>query len=440
MNVLKHEGARANVKVNTVAPVARTRMTEELLGAVADRLDPEAGGPGGGLLLLGGVRRQRGHLVGGRGQREPLLHRAHPRVLQAPRPGGRLSPWKTWPATSTPSGPRPATPCRGRCRTNCRRWPRCCSPERRRPGPGSGASGIVPPMPIDSALRRTTEAWIDADPDPATRAELQALLDAGDEAALADRMGGTLAFGTAGIRGVVEAGSNRMNRAVVIRTTRGLADYLLATRPGSGPVVVGFDGRLSSRTFAEDTVGVLAGGRDPGALLPGGGPHPAGGLRRPGARGHGGGGGHRQPQPAPGQRLQGLRRQRRPDHPPGGRRHRRRHRPGGAGGRGAPGRGRPGRGERAGPAHRAGDGRPLRRRRCWPCARRSPPTAACASSTPRCTAWAVCWRSGCCARPASPTCTWSPSRPSPTGASPRWPSPTRRSRGPSTWPWPSPPG
>ncbi len=113
-------------------------------------------------------------------------------------------------------------------------------------------------MPIPAELRRTTRAWIAADPDPATRAELQALLDAGDEAALADRMGGALAFGTAGLRGVVEAGSNRMNRAVVIRTTRGLADYLLATRPGAGPVVVGFDGRLSSRAFAEDTVGVLA--------------------------------------------------------------------------------------------------------------------------------------------------------------------------------------
>jgi phosphomannomutase len=113
-------------------------------------------------------------------------------------------------------------------------------------------------MPIDAALRSSTEAWIAADPDPATRAELQALLDGGDEAALADRMAGALAFGTAGIRGVVEAGSNRMNRAVVIRTTRGLADYLAATRPGSGPVVVGYDGRLSSRAFAADTVGVLA--------------------------------------------------------------------------------------------------------------------------------------------------------------------------------------
>jgi len=113
-------------------------------------------------------------------------------------------------------------------------------------------------MPIDDALRRAAEEWIAADPDPATRAELRSLLAVGDQAALADRMAGTLAFGTAGIRGAVGAGSNRMNRAVVIRTTRGLADYLAATRPGAGPVVVGFDGRLSSRAFAEDAVGVLA--------------------------------------------------------------------------------------------------------------------------------------------------------------------------------------
>jgi len=114
-------------------------------------------------------------------------------------------------------------------------------------------------MPIDPELLRATLDWIDGDPDPVTRAELRSLLERGDEAALADRMRGTLAFGTAGIRGAVGAGSNRMNRAVVIRTTRGLADYLAATRPGPGPVVVGFDGRLSSRAFAEDAVGVLAG-------------------------------------------------------------------------------------------------------------------------------------------------------------------------------------
>ena len=77
---------------------------------------------------------------------------------------------------------------------------------------------------------------------------------------LAERMDGTLTFGTAGIRGVVEAGSNRMNRASVIRTTRGLADFLAERHSGArpGPVVVGRDARSSSLQFMRDTVGVLA--------------------------------------------------------------------------------------------------------------------------------------------------------------------------------------
>ena len=85
-------------------------------------------------------------------------------------------------------------------------------------------------------------AWMEADPDPAAREELQAVIDSGDEAELSERMDGTLQFGTAGIRGEVAAGSNRMNRAVVIRTTRGLVDYLLDRHdhvPPEEPVVVG---------------------------------------------------------------------------------------------------------------------------------------------------------------------------------------------------------
>ena len=103
-------------------------------------------------------------------------------------------------------------------------------------------------------------AWILGDPDHRTRAELSALVDSGNRADLADRMDGTLAFGTAGLRGVVEAGSNRINRATVIRTTRGLADYLLARYRGAppGPVVVGRDARPSSADFMRDTVGVLS--------------------------------------------------------------------------------------------------------------------------------------------------------------------------------------
>lgn len=101
--------------------------------------------------------------------------------------------------------------------------------------------------------------WIDGDPDPVTRAELQGLIDSGAREELADRMAGTLQFGTAGLRGVVAAGSNRMNRATVIRATKGLADYLLADSPDPDhTVVVGRDARPSSGAFMDDTVGVLA--------------------------------------------------------------------------------------------------------------------------------------------------------------------------------------
>jgi phosphomannomutase len=103
-------------------------------------------------------------------------------------------------------------------------------------------------------------AWIASDPDPATRAELQHLLDIGDDAEVRSRMTESLTFGTAGIRAPVGAGPDRMNRAVVIRTTGGLAEFLIERAGGvpANPVVVGFDARPTSKQFAEDTVGVLA--------------------------------------------------------------------------------------------------------------------------------------------------------------------------------------
>lgn len=107
-------------------------------------------------------------------------------------------------------------------------------------------------------LIQSAQEWIDGDPDPLTRAELSQVIASGDSDELAERMAGTLAFGTAGIRGVVEAGSNRMNRAMVIRTTAGLAKYLVArTDPGDRLVAIGRDARLSSLSFMEDTIGVL---------------------------------------------------------------------------------------------------------------------------------------------------------------------------------------
>lgn len=111
--------------------------------------------------------------------------------------------------------------------------------------------------------------WIKADVDPTTQAELTDLLTAaknGDEAArldLADRFNGTLQFGTAGLRGAIGGGPNRMNRAVVIRAAAGLMAYLKET-VGEEPVVaIGYDARHGSHDFAVDTAAVVtaAGGR-----------------------------------------------------------------------------------------------------------------------------------------------------------------------------------
>ncbi|HLT68754.1 MAG TPA: phospho-sugar mutase [Acidimicrobiales bacterium] len=117
--------------------------------------------------------------------------------------------------------------------------------------------------PIDGdRLVAVARAWRDEDPDPETRAELDALLggDGGepDLAALADRFGARLEFGTAGLRGEMGAGPNRMNRAVVIRATAGLAAWLADRGHAGEPVIVGFDARHRSDRFAADAAAVLA--------------------------------------------------------------------------------------------------------------------------------------------------------------------------------------
>jgi phosphomannomutase len=114
-------------------------------------------------------------------------------------------------------------------------------------------------MPDTAAVLETARAWVASDPDPITRAELNALIEARDYAELSERMLGDLEFGTAGLRGVVAAGSARMNLAVVIRVTRALADHLRARNHDARlrPVVVGCDARLDSVRFADAAVRVL---------------------------------------------------------------------------------------------------------------------------------------------------------------------------------------
>lgn len=126
------------------------------------------------------------------------------------------------------------------------------------------------PEPDLAETVAAARAWVADDPDPTTRAELEAVLAAvetGDAAAaadLADRFSGMLEFGTAGLRGALGAGPNRMNRVVVRRAAAGLTAHLqesLGRRDVT--VVIGFDARHQSDAFARDTAGVVeaAGGR-----------------------------------------------------------------------------------------------------------------------------------------------------------------------------------
>ena len=128
-----------------------------------------------------------------------------------------------------------------------------------------------------SALLETARAWVAEDPDDQTRAELEAVIAdvaaGGDATDLRDRFAGTLEFGTAGLRGALGAGSNRMNRVVVTRAAAGLAAYLIEQRlrdpsAGRGSVVIGYDARHNSDVFARDTAEVMTGAGLTAYLLP----------------------------------------------------------------------------------------------------------------------------------------------------------------------------
>ncbi|MDD7962130.1 phospho-sugar mutase [Microbacterium thalli] len=126
-------------------------------------------------------------------------------------------------------------------------------------------------MPFEAA-----RTWLAQDPDPDTRDELSAVIaaaESGDPAAeadLVDRFVTRLAFGTAGLRGRLGAGSNRMNRVLVTQAAAGLAGYLLEKAGPDAPpvVVIGYDGRRGSERFARDSAEVFAGAGLRATLLP----------------------------------------------------------------------------------------------------------------------------------------------------------------------------
>ncbi|HVL62261.1 MAG TPA: phospho-sugar mutase [Microbacterium sp.] len=129
----------------------------------------------------------------------------------------------------------------------------------------------------DDGVLVTARAWLAQDPDAQTRAQLSDLIarveqgDADAAADLADRFAGRLAFGTAGLRGELGAGSNRMNRVLVAQAAAGLAAFVrerAADQDRVPTVVIGYDGRRNSDVFARDSAEIFAGAGLRAILLP----------------------------------------------------------------------------------------------------------------------------------------------------------------------------
>ena len=98
------------------------------------------------------------------------------------------------------------------------------------------------------------QAWREIDPDSDTRSETTSLLEAStaeQHQALRDRFTGRLNFGTAGLRGRMGAGPQRMSTLLIRWVTLGLGDYLLE-QIGGGRIVIGYDGRDRSDLFARE--------------------------------------------------------------------------------------------------------------------------------------------------------------------------------------------
>lgn len=100
------------------------------------------------------------------------------------------------------------------------------------------------------------ERWLKADlQDVDLHTELQRIK--GDEDAIKDRFAVSLHFGTAGLRGTIGAGTNRMNIWVVRQATQGVADWV-KTQGGTQTVAISYDSRIKGNLFAMDAAGVLA--------------------------------------------------------------------------------------------------------------------------------------------------------------------------------------
>ena len=105
--------------------------------------------------------------------------------------------------------------------------------------------------------KKIYEEWL-SNPyfDEATKAELRAIAD--DDNEIKERFYMDLEFGTAGLRGIIGAGINRMNIYVVRRATQGLANYIIKQGGATKGVAIAYDSRRMSPEFADEAARTLA--------------------------------------------------------------------------------------------------------------------------------------------------------------------------------------
>ncbi|MCB2377410.1 phospho-sugar mutase [Hymenobacter sp. BT635] len=114
-------------------------------------------------------------------------------------------------------------------------------------------------MALTSDIQAKINTWLTGNYDSDTKANIQQLLDAGDEDTLNDAFYRDLEFGTGGLRGIMGNGSNRMNRYTLGMATQGLCNYLLKSFPGQDiKVALAHDSRNNSREFARIAAGIFS--------------------------------------------------------------------------------------------------------------------------------------------------------------------------------------
>jgi phosphomannomutase len=112
--------------------------------------------------------------------------------------------------------------------------------------------------PIDPLIMDRINAWLNGPYDESSKNEIRTLLKQ-DPKALIDAFFTDLTFGTGGLRALMGVGTNRLNIYTIQIATQGLANYLLSQKKGPLSVLIGFDSRHHSHTFALETARVLAG-------------------------------------------------------------------------------------------------------------------------------------------------------------------------------------